>query len=165
MVSSGTTRLGGRVGRGDRASSRDRLYRDELLDLRLVLHQVGKRDAAEKLVDALLQRLPDGTDTASAPRMAPGGVDGMRFAVDLERLVLRRGHHVPHRDVRGIARQEVAPPCTPDALDEPGTAQPQEDLLDVVRRKAFGLGELTRRDRTPFRRAPAGKVQDDDEAV
>ena len=88
MGSNGTTRLGGRVGRACLGTSRDRLYRHELLDLSLFEHQVGERDAREEIVHSLLQRLPDGTNAARASSVAARGVDRMR----VEDLPIRDDH-------------------------------------------------------------------------
>src|SRR5690606_32669587 len=133
--------------------------------LGLFLHEIGERDAGEQVVDPLLQCLPHRPDAAGAAGVASLGVDGTRIAVDLEGLVLRRRHDVPHRYLGRDPRQEVAAVRAPDALDQARAPEPEEDLLYVIARQALGFRQLSGRNRPTLRLPPPGQVQDDNQAV
>ena len=79
------------------------------------------------------------------------GVHRVGVAVDLEGLMLGRGHDVPHRDGGGLLGQEVAALGAPHALHQAGPPEPQQDLLDVIGRKPLGC--------RPARGRPPGRCR------
>src|SRR2546422_4631203 len=71
----------------------------DVVQLRLVVRQVRKRDAGQQLVDPLLQHPPDRPDAARRVRTTSLGIDRVEIAVDFEGDVLRGLDHVLHADV------------------------------------------------------------------
>src|SRR5690606_19653643 len=139
--------------------------RHQLLDLLFGTHQVCQRDAAKESVDASLQLGPDRTDAARTARVAALGIDAVMVAVDLEGLVLARGHHVVDGHRRSVARQEVATLRAAYRLHDPGATEPEQDLLDVVGRQSLRLRQLARGDRPTARHPAMRQVDRDDQRV
>src|SRR3954469_6082584 len=55
---------------------------------------------------------------------------------------LERLDDLGHRDLVGRAGQKVAAACAAPALDEPGLAQPRDEVLEIGERQPVGLGDL-----------------------
>src|SRR2546425_10802533 len=79
-------------------------------------------------------------------------VDRVQIAVDLERDVLGGLHHILDGDGLRLTREVIAALGAAYRVHQAGAPQAEEDLLDVVVRETFLLGELARRHR-PLPRA------------
>src|SRR6058998_3866711 len=90
-------------------------------------------------------------------------VDRMQIAVDLERDVLRGLHHVLDGDGLRLTREVVAALGAAHRVHQAGAPQAEEDLLNVVVRETFLLGELARRHR-PLPGA-LGEVQGNNQTI
>src|SRR5574341_1037281 len=135
----------------------------DLIDLWLGVLEVGEADRGEHFVDAPLEQAPDRTNAAGGRRIAALIVHPVKVAIHLERHMLGRLDDILHTHVLWRARKQVSAARTPDRLDESRAPQAQQDLLDVVVRKAFLLGELARGDGTLPR--TLGEMDRNDQAV
>src|SRR3954452_1670130 len=124
----------------------------------------------------VLQRAHDREAHARPQQLGRAGVAGVGLAraddlavgvggdaLDRGDLALERLDDLGHRDVLGRAREEVPPAGAAPALDEPGLAQPRDEVLEVGERQAVGLRDLGQRDRA--RAAPGGQLHEDPNAV
>src|SRR5215203_6482068 len=109
--------------------------------------------------------MPHRADATGATWTTSVGVHRMGLTVDLERLVLRRSHDITDRDSFGSPGEVIPSLGPPNALNQAGTAQPQQNLFDIVRRQALGIGELACGDGTASFASPFGKMNRDDETV
>ena len=87
----------------------------------------------------------------------------MRLAVQVERLEFRRGEDFANGDLASRSRQRVAALCAARARDDPGSSQPEQDLLDVIRGKFFARGKIAAGDRPLV--GALGEVQRADHTV
>jgi hypothetical protein len=66
--------------------------------------------------------------------------------MEIEGRELGRGDYVANRDVLRRACKGVTAASAARALNEPGAAQPQQDLLDVIDRKTLARRDVAARD-------------------
>src|SRR5262249_19875667 len=137
----------------------------QFLHLKLLLHQVREGNARQQLVHPLLEGMPYRPDAAERPRATSLGIDRMRVAVDLEGLVLGRGHDVTDGNGGGFLRKEIPALGAADAFHKAGSTEAEENLFDVISGQAFDVGQFTSGDRPGPAPAPLGEVDRDDQAV
>src|ERR1700752_519334 len=126
----------------------NRRYSGDLIDVRLGPQEVGETHPREHLIDAALEQAPNGTNAAGVRRIAPLILHFVVIAIHFKRDVLGCLDDIFHADLLRYAPEQIAAASPPDRLDESRAPQAQQDLLDVVMRQPFLLGELARRDRT-----------------
>src|SRR4051794_4293445 len=84
-------------------------------------------------------------------------------ALDRGDAALERLDDLGHRDLVGRAGQKVAAARAAPALDEPGLAQPRDEVLEIGERQAVGLRHLGQRDWAGA--APGRELHEDPHAV
>ena len=92
---------------------------------RLSLQEIRQPHAIERVVDALLQHQPDGTDAAILRLGAALLGDGMGDAMDVERPALGRRDHFAHGDVHGVVGEDVAALGAARAADDTRATESQ----------------------------------------
>src|SRR2546430_3184547 len=100
----------------------------DLVQLVLVVHQVGERNAGEQVVDALLQHSPHRPDATRRVRTTSLGIDRVKIAVDFEGDVLRGLDHIFDRNGLRITREENRP-WRPRSEEHTSELQSQSNLV------------------------------------
>src|SRR4029077_1095741 len=87
----------------------------------------------------------------------------MRHAVEIERRHLRRFDHIANRDVIRRFGEGIPTVRATRAANDVGTAEAEQNLLDVVHGQPLDLGDLATRDRAV--RLATGEMERTDDAV
>ena len=106
----------------------------------------------EHVVDPLLEEQPDWPDAAVPGRRAPRFFDRVTHAMQVERRQLRCGDDRAHADLGSRPGERISTVRAARAAYDVRTAQPKEDLLDVIGGETLQGRDLSAGDR-PFGRA------------
>ena len=80
-------------------------------------------------------------------RAADRAVGRARDALDRRDPPLERLDDLGHRDLRRLAREQIAAVGPAAALDQPGTAQPRDEMLEIGEGEPLAVGDLGERHR------------------
>src|SRR3954471_2777773 len=110
----------------------------------LLGNEFGKRGVLQRAHDREAHAGPQQLGGAGVVRVDLARADdravGVRAdALDRRDAALERLDHLGHRDLLGRAGEKVAAARAAPALDEPGLAQPRDEVLEIGERQAVGL--------------------------